>query len=160
MKTKYYSRRQFTFQLLGGAITLGLSPAMFAQKPLILEDEIDWYDVKEIGVEGKGWSNTQRYFDRFPSKAEGMVRDAVWDLSRHSAGMCMRFLSDSPNIYIRYNLYLERLAMSHMPATGVSGLDLYANNHAGMDRWVSVVRPNKQEMETDCYTGREVYTNK
>ena len=147
MKTQHYNRRQFTSQLLGGAITLGLSPALFAQKPLISEDEIDWYNVKEIGVEGKGWSNTQRYFDRFPSKAEGMVREAVWDLSRHSAGMCMRFLTDSPNIYIRYNLYLERLAMSHMPATGVSGLDLYANDNAGMDRWVSVVRPNKQEID-------------
>ena len=153
MKTNYYSRRQFNFQLLGGAITLGLSPALFAQKLLILEDEIDWYDVKEIGVEGKGWSNTQRYFDRFPSKAEGMVRDAVWDLSRHSAGMCLRFLSDSPNIYIRYNLFLERLAMPHMPATGVSGMDLYANNHAGMDRWVSVVRPNNQEIETTIAKG-------
>ena len=96
MKTQHYNRRQFTSQLLGGAITLGISPALFAQKPLISEDEIDWYDVKEIGVEGKGWSNTQRYFDRFPSKAEGMVREAVWDLSRHSAGMCMRFFVGFP----------------------------------------------------------------
>ena len=148
MKTNYYSRRQFTTQFVGVAITMGLTPTLFAQKPLISEDKIDWYDVKEIGVEGKGWTDTQRYFDRFPSKAEVLVRGAVWDLSRHSAGMCMRFLSDSPNIYVRYNLYLERLAMSHMPATGVSGLDLYANDDQGMDRWVSVVRPNKQEMET------------
>ena len=162
MNTQHYSRRQFTSQLLGGSITLGLSPLLFAQKPLISEDEIDWYDVKEIGVEGKGWTDTQRYFDRFPSKAEGLVRDAVWDLSRHSAGMCMRFLSDSPNIYVRYNLYLERLAMSHMPATGVSGLDLYANDDQGMDRWVSVVMPNKQQMETaiakDLGPGSRRYT--
>lgn len=162
MKKQHYSRRQFTSQLLGGAVTLSLSSSLFAHNPFMSQDEIDWYDVREIGVEGKGWSNTQRYFDRFPSKAEAIVRKAVWDLSRHSAGMCMRFLSDSPNIYIRYNLYLEQLAKSHMPATGVSGLDLYANDNAGIDRWVSVVRPNKQDIETtiakDLSPGTRRYT--
>ena len=77
-----------------------------------------------------------------------MVREPVWNLSRHSAGMCMRFVSDSSNIYVRYSLYLERLAMSHMPATGVSGLDLYAGDDIGVDRWVGVVRPEKQQIET------------
>ena len=52
MNTQHYSRRRFTSQLLGGAITLGLSPLLFAQKPLISEDEID-EDVKEMGI-GKG----------------------------------------------------------------------------------------------------------
>ena len=162
MKTNFYSRRQFTTQLVGGAITLGLFQALFAQKPLISEDEIDWYDAKEKGIEGKGWSKTKRYFDRFPSKAEGMVREAVWNLSRHSAGMCMRFVSDSPNIYVRYSLCLDRLAMSHMPATGVSGMDLYGNDDQGIDRWVAVVRPDKKEIETaiakDLAPGSRRYT--
>jgi lysophospholipase L1-like esterase len=162
MKMQPYGRRQFTSQLVGGVISLGLSPTLFAQKPLMPEGEIDWYDVKEIGVEGKGWTDTKRYFDRLPSKAEGMVREPVWNLSRHSAGMCMRFVSDSPNIYVRYSLYLERLAMSHMPATGVSGLDLYANDDQGIDRWVGVVRPEKQEIETviakDLGPGSRRYT--
>ena len=162
MKMQPYGRRQFTSQLVGGVISLGLSPTLFAQKPLMPEGEIDWYDVKDIGVEGKGWTDTKRYFDRLPSKAQGMVREAVWNLSRHSAGMCMRFVSDSPNIYVRYSLYLERLAMSHMPATGVSGLDLYGNDDQGMDRWVAVVRPDKKEIETaiakDLAPGSRLYT--
>ena len=162
MKMQPYGRRQFTSQLVGGVISLGLSPTLFAQKPLMPEGEIDWYDVKDIGVEGKGWTDTKRYFDRLPSKAQGMVREAVWNLSRHSAGMCMRFVSDSPNIYVRYSLYLERLAMSHMPATGVSGLDLYGNDDQGIDRWVAVVRPDKKEIETaiakDLALGSRRYT--
>lgn len=162
MKMQPYGRRQFTSQLVGGVISLGLSPTLFAQKPLMPEGEIDWYDVKDIGVEGKGWTDTKRYFDRLPSKAQGMVREAVWNLSRHSAGMCMRFVSDSPNIYVRYSLYLERLAMSHMPATGVSGLDLYGNDDQGIDRWVAVVRPDKKEIETaiakDLAPGSRRYT--
>ena len=162
MKMQPYGRRQFTSQLVGGVISLGLSPTLFAQKPLMPEGEIDWYDVKDIGVEGKGWTDTKRYFDRLPTKAQGMVREAVWNLSRHSAGMCMRFVSDSPNIYVRYSLYLERLAMSHMPATGVSGLDLYGNDDQGIDRWVAVVRPDKKEIETaiakDLAPGSRRYT--
>ena len=141
---------------------MGLSPNLFAHNPSILKEEIDWYNVKDIGVEGKGWTNTKRYFDRLPSKAEGVVRDPVWNLSRHSAGMCMRFVTDSPNIYVRYKLHLERLEMSHMPATGVSGIDLYADNGEGIDRWVSVIQPNKQLMDTsiakDLAPGSRRYT--
>mgnify|MGYP006422574575 FL=1 len=162
MRSNRYSRRQFTTQMLGGAITLGLSPRLWAQKPSVLEQEIDWFDVKEIGVEGKGWNNTKRYFDRLPAKAEGVVREPVWNLSRHSAGMCVRFVTDSPNLYVRYNLHLERLDMTHMPATGVSGLDLYGNDDEGRDRWVAVVRPDKQQMDTsiakDLSPGSRRYT--
>jgi len=132
---------------------MGLAPSLFAQSTLVTLEEINWFDVKEIGVEGKGWTNTKRFFDRLPSKAEGVVRDPVWNLSRHSAGMCMRFVSDSPNIYVRYKLYSERLAMPHMPATGVSGLDLYAENGQGIDRWVAVVKPDKQKMDTAIAEG-------
>ena len=53
MRSNLYSRRQFTTQMLGGAITLGLSPSLWAQNPSVLDQEIDWFDVKEIGVEGK-----------------------------------------------------------------------------------------------------------
>ena len=153
MKRQNYNRRQFTTQLIGGAISMGLAPSLFAQSTLVTLEEINWFDVKEIGVEGKGWTNTKRFFDRLPSKAEGVVRDPVWNLSRHSAGMCMRFVSDSPNIYVRYKLYSERLAMPHMPATGVSGLDLYAENGQGIDRWVAVVKPDKQKMDTAIAEG-------
>jgi hypothetical protein len=52
-----------------------------------LEDGLAWFDVRDWGVEGRGWSQTERYFDRLPAKAKGKVRDAVWQLSRHSAGM-------------------------------------------------------------------------
>ena len=95
MKMQPYSRRQFTSQLVGGVISLGLSPTLFAQKPLIPGGEIDWYDLKDIGVEGKGWTDTKRYFDRLPSKAEGMVREAVWEsfpsFGRYVHAFCIGF---------------------------------------------------------------------
>ena len=162
MKTKNYQRRQFINQILGGSMTLAFTPNLFAQNFNFSEDDVDWYDVKEFGVEGKGWSETKKYFDRLPAKAEGFVRDQVWNLSRDSAGMCFRFVSDSPNIYVRYELSQESLSMTHMAATGHSGVDLYAQDGMGIDRWVAVVRPGKQKMDTtlakDLAPGSRRYT--
>ena len=162
MKTKNYQRRQFINHILGGSMTLAFTPNLFAQNFNFSEDDVDWYDVKELGVEGKGWSNTKKFFDRLPAKAEGFVRDQVWNLSRDSAGMCFRFVSDSPNIYVRYELSRESLSMTHMAATGHSGVDLYAQDGMGIDRWVAVVRPGKQKMDTtlakDLAPGSRRYT--
>ncbi|GIW95925.1 MAG: hypothetical protein KatS3mg110_3966 [Pirellulaceae bacterium] len=110
---------------------------------------IRWYDVTSWGVEGRGWADQerQRYFDRLPAKAEGRVRPAVWGLSRHSAGMAALFATDATQIYVRCKLYSSRLAMPHMPATGVSGLDLYARDMDGNWRWVQVVQPTAQKID-------------
>jgi lysophospholipase L1-like esterase len=153
MKTKNYERRQFINHLLGGTFTLAVTPNLLAQNLTYLNDEIDWYDVKDFDVEGKGWKNTKKFFDRLPAKAEGFVRDQVWGLSRDSAGMSIRFISDSPNIYVRYELSRESLSMTHMAATGHSGVDLYAQDGMGIDRWVAVVRPGKQKMDTTIAKG-------
>jgi hypothetical protein len=108
------------------------------------EPKLDWYDIKSFDLEGKGWSETKAPFDRLPPKAEGVVRKPVWDLSRHSAGMCARFVTDAPSIHARWTLTGTNLAMPHMPATGVSGLDLYVRDKDGSWQWLSVGRPTAQ----------------
>jgi lysophospholipase L1-like esterase len=65
------------------------------------------------------------------------VREAVWNLSRQSAGLTVRFVTNSPEIHARWTLTSDRLDMPHMPATGVSGLDLYARDDDGRWRWVA-----------------------
>jgi hypothetical protein len=99
-----------------------------------------WYDVREWGIEGKGWADTERFFDRLPARAKGVVRDVVWSLSRHSSGMCVRFETDAAAVAARWTLASEPLAKPQMPATAVSGLDLYARSDAGTWRWVGVAR--------------------
>ena len=59
-----------------------------------------------------------------------LVRDAVWNLSQNSAGLAIHFYSNSPEIKIRYQVS-GPFAMPHMPATGVSGVDLYRINSDG-----------------------------
>ncbi|NBR86326.1 MAG: hypothetical protein EBS84_09075 [Proteobacteria bacterium] len=109
-----------------------------------------WHDVTKWGVEGRGWSDQERkrWFDRLPAKAEGKVTPAVWGLSRDSAGMMVRFKTDAKAIYTRYTLSKTNLAMPHMPATGVSGLDLYARDTDGKWKWVQVTRPSSAKVET------------
>lgn len=139
----------------GVAGTLGswfTGAASWAAEPTV-EDGTAWYNVADWGVQGRGWDDTQRYFDRLPAKAEDMVRPPVWKLSRHSAGMCARFATDSTTIRARYKLLSPSLAMAHMPATGVSGLDLYGQMDDGRWQWLAVARPNAQEMNVTLAEG-------
>ncbi len=117
--------------------------------------DVAWHDVTKWGVEGRGWADQERkrWFDRLPAKAEGKVTPAVWGLSRDSAGMMVRFKTDAATIYTRYTLSKTNLAMPHMPATGVSGLDLYARNDKGQWRWVQVTRPSSPKVETTIISG-------
>ena len=114
--------------------------------PPAIQDTITWHAVSDWGVEGRGWSNVKRFYDRLPAKAESLVRDKVWDLSRHSAGMSCRFTTDATEIQVRYTLLLPRIEMSHMPATGVSGVDLYTLMQNGKWRWIGTIQPTKQRV--------------
>ncbi len=113
-----------------------------------VEKETVWHDVRPLGVEGQGWKDVTAAYDRLPGKAEKLVRPAVWGLSRHSAGLCVRFVSDATTLDARWTLTSERLAMPHMPATGVSGLDLYVRGPSGRWRWLSVAKPTKAPTNT------------
>ncbi|HSB17097.1 MAG TPA: SGNH/GDSL hydrolase family protein [Bryobacteraceae bacterium] len=110
------------------------------------EPAVDWHDVRKFGVEGQGWKDTKHPFDRLPAKAEGVVRPPVWDLSQDSAGLCVRFSTDASIIRARWTLRHENLALPHMPATGVSGLDLYVRLSSGW-HWIANGRPLKQTNE-------------
>jgi lysophospholipase L1-like esterase len=90
-----------------------------------------WYDGELLTIEGKGWQDTKSYYDRLPAKAEGKVTKHVWNLSHHSAGMNLRFSTDADTIKVKWALINKDLAMPHMAATGVSGVDLYAKTIEG-----------------------------
>jgi len=101
-----------------------------------------WYDARALDVEGKGWADTEPFFHRLPARAKGKVREAVWGLGTHTAGMCVRFVTDAGDIAARWTVTSRNLAMDHMPATGVSGLDLYVKDD-GQWRWIGVGRPKQ-----------------
>src|SRR5579871_285816 len=115
--------------------------------------DLQWHDPEEWGVEGKGWTDTERYYDRLPARAKGKVPDDVWGLGRHSAGLCVRFRTDSPSVHLRMELYSASLGMPHMPPTGVSGFDLYARDPHGKWQWAHQVMPTAQHVEGEVIGG-------
>ena len=133
-----------------GAPEVGkLDPAMGAAAAAAAN--VDWHDVTQWGVEGRAWPEMERlrWFDRFPAAAQKTVTSAVWNLSRDSTGMMVRFKTDATAIHVHYKVVKTALGMPHMPATGVSGVDLYARDDAGKWRWVQVTRPATQEIKAE-----------
>ncbi len=115
-------------------------------------DGFAWTDIRELGVEGRAFDDTKDFYDRLPARAEKTVRSAVWGLSRHSAGMAVRFVTDATTLKARWTLTSAKLEMVHMPATGVSGLDLYAKDADGKWKWVNVARPTKASNEFTLFS--------
>ena len=126
-----------------------LDPAMGVNKAAA--DNLEWHDVTKWGVEGRILPDQERkrWFDRLPASAEGKVTPSVWSLSRDSSGMMVRFKTDATAIHVHYKVMKANLGMPHMPATGVSGVDLYARDTDGKWKWVQVTKPATQEVKAE-----------
>ncbi|MEO8414793.1 MAG: SGNH/GDSL hydrolase family protein [Ginsengibacter sp.] len=88
-------------------------------------------------LEGQAWPNEVKdFYDRLPARAEHSVREAVWNLSKNSAGLQMRFQTNAGEIVVKYQV-TGALQLPHMPATGVSGVDLYSKTIDGSWLWAA-----------------------
>jgi len=86
-------------------------------------------------IEGQAWyGEYSQAYNRLPDRAQALVRKPVWNLSQHATGLKIRFRSNAKEIMVRYTVRGDH-AMNHMPATGVSGLDLYAIGSDGDWMW-------------------------
>lgn len=124
------------------ALTACAGAALHAQQA----PAIRWTDVSTWQLEGRAFEHRAAAFDRLPAAAKADVRKTVWDLSRDSAGISARFVTNAREVHVRYRLTSASLSMYHMPATGVSGVDLYARDDRGILRWVSVSRPTSRDV--------------
>jgi lysophospholipase L1-like esterase len=114
-------------------------------------DGLRWVDGSTLTVEGIGWPHESAAFCRFPDRSERELRGALWQLSRCSAGVCVRFLSNAQQLSVRWKLRNENLAMPHMPATSVSGLDLYVRDpQENRLRWAAAARAEDFPTNTVC----------
>lgn len=134
------NRRQFTL-LWGSALAAQTTP----EAPV----ELDWHDAKKFTVEGLGFKDTKAPYDRLPGRAEGVVREVVWNLSRNSAGVLVRFVTNTPAVRARWTLTNKNLAGVNMTAIAASGLDLYTKTGPGKWRWLGIGRPTKFPDNTD-----------
>ena len=132
--------RKFHTSIMMGRMMLKVFVAMFLSAPCLAE--VKWIEARELGLEGQGWTDLKQPYDRLPAKAEGVVRAEVWALGQDSAGMLVRFTTDATELRARWTLRKKSLALPHMPATGVSGLDLYVFVE-GKWHWLANGRPEQ-----------------
>ena len=93
-----------------------------------------WMDPTQADrpvIQNQGWVNEiGKTYVRLPDRAKANVREPLWNLSRNSAGLAIYFYTNATEIKVRYTVK-EPLSMPHMPATGVSGVDLYSIDAEG-----------------------------
>ena len=134
-------------------VALSSAPRVLAQTA---EVPLQWFDPLEAGpvVHGVGWTELRSGYVRLPDRAREVVRDQIWDLSRNSAGLSLVFESDASEILVLYGVH-DGLQMFHMPATGRSGVDLYARDSEGRLRWVAPDFPAQIRNDSTRY----IYSN-
>tara|TARA_R110001592_G_scaffold108704_3_gene303660 strand:+ start:41354 stop:42448 length:1095 start_codon:yes stop_codon:yes gene_type:complete len=101
-----------------------------------------FYYKKASDFEVLGILPGNKFYSRLPAEAESEVRPAVWNLSKHSSGIAIRFTSNSPTIKIRWTLKNNRVKGNMTPIAS-NGLDLYAFTK-GRWQFVGVAIPGKE----------------
>ena len=93
------------------------------------QNEVKYYGKDFFRIEGTIISDSLKEspYDRLPLSYKDSVRKPVWDLSKSSAGLSIRFLSNSSTISAKWEV-LNDFKMNHMADTGIKGIDLYFKN--------------------------------
>ena len=114
--------------------------SLFSLSTYSQDGEMVWWNPADSEfpvIEGQAWgTEVKATYDRLPERAQESVRERVLNLAKQTAGLMIRFRTNSNNITIRYQVgNRDDIALNHMPATGVSGVDLYAIDSDGKELW-------------------------
>ncbi|MGB9692101.1 MAG: SGNH/GDSL hydrolase N-terminal domain-containing protein, partial [Candidatus Sumerlaeaceae bacterium] len=104
--------------------TTHVTPISPTQAEAFSTSALVWYDARLLTVEGRGFPDTEHFWERLPASAKDKVPSTVWSLSKHTAGLCVRFVTDATTIAAAWDGAVK-LRMNHMALTGSAGLDLY-----------------------------------
>ena len=102
--------------------------------------QMTYHDASCFPLLGKATQDTGARYERLPNSLKNISRPPLWNLSRNSAGMAIRFRSNSTRIALKWeNLFNNH--MNHMTDVGIKGLDLYCWEGNGQWRFVNSARP-------------------
>ena len=110
---------------------------------ITVNSQIVYHDASAFPLLGKATQSTATRYERLPDSLRKISRPPLWELGQNSAGLAVRFRSNSTTIAAKWSLLLDRY-MNHMTPTGTKGLDLYCLQDG---KWVFVNsgRPNGKE---------------
>jgi hypothetical protein len=125
------------------------SSSVFSQETSPKKNNVTYYGKEHFLIEGTGVAESEKEspYDRLPASYKDKVRKPVWDLSKNSAGISIRFNSNSTSINVRWAL-LNDTKMNHMAETGIKGIDLYCKLN-GIWTYVNTGKPTAKENEAN-----------
>lgn len=106
-----------------------------------------YHSADSFPLLGKATDATTARYVRLPDSLQTVSRQPVWELSRNSSGMAVRFRSNSTQIGLRWES-LVNFHMDHMTDVGVKGLDLYVWDEHGHWRFINSGRPQGKKTES------------
>ena len=59
------------------------------------EDSLVYYQAAAFQIIGKGFPGTESIYDRLPEHLKDTIRPVLWNLSKNSAGIAIRFCSNA-----------------------------------------------------------------
>ena len=110
--------------------------------------QITYHKVGHLPLLGKATHATSSRYVRLPDSLQKISRAPLWELGKNSAGLNIRFSSNSTTIAAKWSVLLQR-NMNHMTPTGIRGLDLYSLEG---DKWVFVGSGRPGSTKTNCMT--------
>lgn len=111
--------------------------------------QLIYYDASQFTLLGKATADTETLYERLPQRFKSISRPPVWTLGKNTAGLAVRFASNTTTVSLKWTV-LQEVAMNHMTPTGIRGLDLYCLVN-GKWTFVNSARPSM--------TGKETTTN-
>ena len=145
----------------------GYSILSFSQENKITQEkEITYFGRDHFIIEGTSISDSLKEspYDRLPISYKDKVREPVWELSKASAGITVRFHSNSTSISLKWTI-LNDFDMPHMASTGIKGIDLYTKYN---NKWryvtsagalVGQKKYQNNEVASDSINEYELITN-
>ena len=88
-------------------------------------EKMELHKITPELVFGRGWDKTEPEFGRLPSHAEKILPEKVWKMRRNSSGMYAEFVTDSPNVTLRWEVEDDVTGEPNFNICAESGIDLY-----------------------------------
>ena len=117
------------------ARTMRMNPAV----PSPTEDMV-WHEVSDFELIGRAYPDSLPLYSRVPAFLKPTTRDALYELGQCTAGMAVRFRSDSPRFALDWqSLYNDN--STNMAVMATRGADLYWLTPEGKWRFLAPARP-------------------
>lgn len=97
---------------------------LFSVLCLFTTAQVKYYNADQFPLIGKISNETETRYERLPACLKTKCRKPVWSLGKNTAGLAVRFRTNSTSISLQWDL-LNNTIMNHMAFVGIKGLDLY-----------------------------------